>query len=465
MTQSKYSYPSTKFYRTALETETQWPAKCCLNIIPSAKILSNLDNRLQLKYKQRESEWSIPAGDRVYCSRQSCGSWIAPKNVNKSTNCAKCRKCGHKSCLLCRGRFHNGNECPQDRGVQATLELAEMEGWKRCYRCSALVEHNQGCRHMTCRCKAEFCYICSARWRTCACTDRDLEGVRQRAANNRQNHEAEIALAAAEAVFINQGNVREADRLAEIEEEERQILWEVEMFVRAEAERESREAEEARLAMEAERQRQEEERLAGIHLLYQQLHEELDGLRCFQFNLLNERHEHESQAWKAMRQNHLDVVEICHAAEVKAQMEKTQKRVSVFQSKCAKEYKARRAEELRVEDKYVEELRAFWTGKPDAEYKILTARDDLRNERAQDYQFWESYRRAQLRALKDEEGRNLELLLERHEAEIRDAGVKDNIDALEMQMKKRSEQRWFSKVSMEREAMLEELQVQEYAKV
>jgi len=464
LSQCKWSLSVTNFYRTALETETHWPAKCCLNIIPSVKILSNLDSKSQIRYKQREAEWSIPVGDRVYCSRQTCGAWIAPKNVNKATNSAKCNQCGRKSCLMCHGKFHNGNECPQDRGVQATLELAELEGWKRCYRCSALVEHNQGCRHMTCRCKAEFCYICSAKWRTCACTDRDLEGVRQRAANNRQNQEANIALAAAEARLLNQANAREVARLAAIEEEERQILLEVENYIRAEAEREIREAEEARLAMEAERQRREEERLAAIHVLFQRLHEEFDRLGWMQLNSLNERHEHESEALQEDHRRTLDTIAISHEAEIEAQIKETEQKVTDFQFKLIKEYETRRAEERRVENKYVDELRAFWTGKQDAEYKIRAARDELRSERAQDYRYWKSYRRAQLNALEDGEGKKMALLMERHETEARAVGEKSKADALELKKKNWSEKQWFVEVSMERRAMLEELQVQEYAK-
>jgi hypothetical protein len=126
---------------------------------------------MQKKYKTREKEWSIPVGDRIYCSHAGCNWWIAPKRINHENGSAKCMKCSHLTCITCRGVWHKGAECPQDAALQATINLAEMEGWKRCYSCHALVEHNRGCRHMTCRCKAEFCYICGLRWRTCGCSD------------------------------------------------------------------------------------------------------------------------------------------------------------------------------------------------------------------------------------------------------------------------------------------------------
>jgi len=62
-----------------------------------------------------------------------------------------------KICRICRAAAHDDDEdCPQDFGLDATLEAAEREGWRRCYRCRAMVELTVGCRHITCKCKAEF---------------------------------------------------------------------------------------------------------------------------------------------------------------------------------------------------------------------------------------------------------------------------------------------------------------------
>jgi hypothetical protein len=44
------------------------------------------------------------------------------------------------------------------------LQMGEKSGWRRCYKCRNLVELTQGCSHITCRCKAQFCYICGAVW-------------------------------------------------------------------------------------------------------------------------------------------------------------------------------------------------------------------------------------------------------------------------------------------------------------
>jgi hypothetical protein len=49
-----------------------------------------------------------------------------------------------------------------------------------------MIELAHGCYHMTCLCKAEFCYLCQKMWKTCACTQWD-EGRLVAAAQARVN--------------------------------------------------------------------------------------------------------------------------------------------------------------------------------------------------------------------------------------------------------------------------------------
>ncbi|KAH8593635.1 hypothetical protein B0O99DRAFT_207175 [Bisporella sp. PMI_857] len=463
-----HSYCTTCFQRlikNALESEAHWPAKCCLNLIPPATILSNIDNKSKILFKQRETEWAIPVGDRIYCSRRTCGAWVNPKYVNESSNSAKCGKCGHKTCSMCRGDFHGGRDCPQDRGIQATLELAEVEGWKRCYSCHALVEHNQGCRHMTCRCRAQFCYICSARWRTCTCTDADLRNITRVTEIRRQNQEAQFALAAAEALQIAQREATEAERRARIEEEERQILLEVDNFIREEDERAAREAEAARIAVQAERQKQEEQRLAAIHARFQSLIQEFELLDAVQKILLSERHEREIQVLQTDSKNKLNALSIKHQSETTQQKRNSKSIIAEFECKFRLEYETRLAEERQREDKYLDELRKYWAGHLDGEHKIRSAYNELQAERTRDFRHWYSYRRAQRRALEDTAEKKKCSEAERQVLELRAARLQIRSEAIEWRKRKRSESIWFDLVSEERKAMLEELQVEEYSKL
>lgn len=66
---------------------------------------------------------------------------------------------------MCKREAHGvGKDCPEDWELERVLKIGEKSGWRRCYKCRNLVELAQGCTHVTCRCKAQFCYICGGVW-------------------------------------------------------------------------------------------------------------------------------------------------------------------------------------------------------------------------------------------------------------------------------------------------------------
>lgn len=64
---------------------------------------------------------------------------------------------------------HPDQRCPEDKDLELTIRVGKAKGWKECSGCGNMVERLLGCRHMTCRCGAEWCYACGARWKTCSC--------------------------------------------------------------------------------------------------------------------------------------------------------------------------------------------------------------------------------------------------------------------------------------------------------
>ncbi|KFY71780.1 hypothetical protein V499_08048 [Pseudogymnoascus sp. VKM F-103] len=185
---------------TSISTETSWPPKCCLNEVPKATILNHIHGKLKTRYETMLEERSIAIEDRVYCSKPSCGSWIPHHKIDKHSMLARCARCRHKTCMVCRGPYHSNGECPDDPALRETIRCALNAGWRRCYKCNALVEHAQGCSHMTCHCKAQFCYTCGLKWKTCTCTEIELEAYlisadwrRETAASQAQIRQAAFA--------------------------------------------------------------------------------------------------------------------------------------------------------------------------------------------------------------------------------------------------------------------------------
>ncbi|OKL63336.1 hypothetical protein UA08_02115 [Talaromyces atroroseus] len=149
------------------------PPRCCTqDQIPARYVEILFDQKFKTKWDQKYKEYTTK--NRYYCPSKDCGEWIKPSQIFKHRDTGRkygqCSRCKTKVCCMCRGKWHgNKKECPKDESVQKLEEMAQQQGWKRCYDCSSLVELKEGCNHMTCRCGAQFCMVCGAKWKTCDC--------------------------------------------------------------------------------------------------------------------------------------------------------------------------------------------------------------------------------------------------------------------------------------------------------
>ena len=147
----------TQLVSTAIEHEVNFPPKCCLTEISKTTIRDNLPPEMCVKFEIKALEYAIPASNRYYCVSSTCGKWIDTRYARCQDGAVECQHCSTRLCSVCRGPQHPANEeCPQDFGLDRTLEQAERAGWRRCYNCRTMVELNDGCRHITCKCRAEF---------------------------------------------------------------------------------------------------------------------------------------------------------------------------------------------------------------------------------------------------------------------------------------------------------------------
>lgn len=131
----------TTLVTTALQNESSFPPKCCLSEIPLKTALLPLDSKQRETYKEKAAEYSIPPQERWYCPSAKCLKWIPPSKLHRSRSTQKCPHCAYTICSICRGQAHDrSSDCPQDFGLEATISLAESEGWRRCYKCRIMVE-------------------------------------------------------------------------------------------------------------------------------------------------------------------------------------------------------------------------------------------------------------------------------------------------------------------------------------
>ncbi|KAB8262097.1 hypothetical protein BDV32DRAFT_136800 [Aspergillus pseudonomiae] len=151
-------------FMRATKDEQLFPPRCCRRHIPLSLVEKQMTTEEMDVFQRAAIEFSTT--NRTYCSNTDCGRFIVPTNIVAQQ--AKCKYCGSLTCTVCKNTFHH-DDCPEDTALQETLELARSQGWQRCVSCKAMVELTIGCYHMRCNCKAEFCYLCGRKWKSCRC--------------------------------------------------------------------------------------------------------------------------------------------------------------------------------------------------------------------------------------------------------------------------------------------------------
>ncbi|KAF9870079.1 ibr domain-containing protein [Colletotrichum karsti] len=157
-------------FQLSIKNLSSMPPKCCTSdYIPLEYVERLLSSDFKNKWNRKYLEYSTR--NRIYCPSRRCGEWIRPGDMRRrgGRKCGSCRACGLEVCCSCKGRWHSSRDCPDDEDTTRFLEQAKEAGWQRCYKCSHMIQLEEGCNHMTCQCGAQFCMICGVKWKNCEC--------------------------------------------------------------------------------------------------------------------------------------------------------------------------------------------------------------------------------------------------------------------------------------------------------
>lgn len=136
------------FFEYTIGDESLYPPKCCDHEIVFDNVKTLLDDKLVARYADKKIEYDTQPEKRVYCCGSSCKTFVPETNVQDEV--ATCSDCGKRTCTICKEAAHRG-DCPKDEDTQSLLELADNEGWQRCYntKCHRVIALSTGCNHIT----------------------------------------------------------------------------------------------------------------------------------------------------------------------------------------------------------------------------------------------------------------------------------------------------------------------------
>ncbi|PFH50199.1 hypothetical protein AMATHDRAFT_61537 [Amanita thiersii Skay4041] len=174
----------TRSTELCLRDETAYPIKCCQQPVSDQTVVAHISNDLGESYQAKCREYNTPIPNRVYCHR--CGDFLQKPTTTSTTpwftsrypfqpipssdsRILPCAKCNCSTCMDCKQAAHPQRPCADSPGDVAVKGLAQQKGWQTCPECKAIVELVYGCYHITCRCHAQFCYLCAVKWKNCRC--------------------------------------------------------------------------------------------------------------------------------------------------------------------------------------------------------------------------------------------------------------------------------------------------------
>ncbi|KAK7729260.1 hypothetical protein SLS53_009290 [Cytospora paraplurivora] len=404
----------------ALETEAQWPPKCCLNPIDHKTCLKNISGALSVQYIQKRLEYTTPIHARYYCPIPDCGLFVPADNDNTPFRRAKC-KTGHLTCMDCREAAHNdAAQCVKNQDMDLVQRLANEEGWRRCHRCHTMIEHKSSCRHIRCRCGAQFCMVCGAPWWTCGCTERQLKDMKQKAQHSQERRRLQ-------------------------EERERREVQELQHALSIVAETET----EAEEKLERNRAAREARRKAQAIRSYTELSVLLGKVNAFQKASLEGQHERDRVALLAQIQSVEEGLTFKNQAKMDELRMASKRKIEEKEKRLWEEYKANDPSRETLEDI------------SDERTKSRTVGDASNQEDGEAKDHWAQYRDEQLKqyrwAIADEQA------IEEEHMQAKASRILDsfNVQKRELEIKMRSELRWYELVVAERTRILEGLEVSE----
>ncbi|XP_059643990.1 E3 ubiquitin-protein ligase RSL1-like [Cornus florida] len=149
------------------------PALNCEQLLDPLSCRAVVPAKLFDKWCDVLCESAVLELERCYCPNPNCSALVVNEcggNVKKSV----CHNCKRPFCFHCKLPWHSGYPCEESGEIRNRNDvefgiLVERRNWMRCPRCLHCIERVIGCRSVTCRCGANFCYVCGSEIKNLRC--------------------------------------------------------------------------------------------------------------------------------------------------------------------------------------------------------------------------------------------------------------------------------------------------------
>lgn len=148
------------------------PGMNCSTVLDSNVCRSIIPEDVLEKWDESLCKSLILESQKVYCPFSDCSVMLVNDSSEVITE-IKCPLCQRLLCAACRVPWHSEFTCKEFQKMNSKKKgreelmvatLAKKKHWMKCPRCKLYVEKTEGCLHITCRCRYEFCYRCGSKW-------------------------------------------------------------------------------------------------------------------------------------------------------------------------------------------------------------------------------------------------------------------------------------------------------------
>jgi ariadne-1 len=150
---------------------TRCPERGCGECIPIGAVSVLAAPDVALKWRNFGIKHFVAVSKNMtLCPAPSCSAAFL---VKPGASYIKCPPCGYQFCHKCSREAHAPVSCIRlDLWLEKCGNESETANWillntKKCPKCAARIEKNQGCNHIKCSnkgCRHEFCWTCLGPW-------------------------------------------------------------------------------------------------------------------------------------------------------------------------------------------------------------------------------------------------------------------------------------------------------------